>query len=341
MQAKILLLGCARSSTMVVLNALVELCFRLRCLFVVQEVPMKNPWLVIASLLSLSLPVRAFQADTPQGALEEIATTNKPEVLVRHLPEPIQKSIEALPRPKKSEVMSQLMQMKAEQLNNYSLRRAGGDTWEMVDEVGDKKGTVTLENAFISGLDALLPLHITSSDGSDTLIVTMHLEGNEWRIQDFGHWEKSDTGMAKLLHEPTELEKNEKTARETLCRISGALYSYARSHGRTGFPSSLKQLTVPPRQPLARNSWLLEEEFAAEPLVMSGYEFRYLLIMRGNGADENGTFELRATPLEFGTTGVKSFLLTSDGTLHSTGENRPATEDDDRDTTGDRVVFIN
>jgi hypothetical protein len=62
--------------------------------------------------------------------------------------------------------------------------------------------------------------------------------------------------------------------------------------------------------------------------------------MRGNGADENGTFELRATPLEFGTTGVKSFLLTSDGTLHSTGENRPATEDDDRDSTNNQLVIV-
>jgi hypothetical protein len=167
-------------------DPMTELSFPLRCLFVIQEAPMKNPWLVVASLFSLSLPVHCVQANTPQGALEEIATADKPEVLVRHLPEPIQKRIEALPKPKKSEVMSQLMQMKAQQFDYCTVRRANGaDTWEIVDKDGDSKGTVQLENAFISGLDAFLPLHITSPDTSDTLIVMLHLEGNEWRIQNF------------------------------------------------------------------------------------------------------------------------------------------------------------
>ena len=93
----------------------------------------KNPSLVSAALLSssISIPAYSLQANTPQGALEEIATADKPEILVRHLPEPIQKSIEALPKPKKLEVLSQLMQMKAEQFDNCTVascqRRYLGD----------------------------------------------------------------------------------------------------------------------------------------------------------------------------------------------------------------------
>jgi hypothetical protein len=293
---------------------------------------MKNPWLVVASLFSLSLSVRAFQANTPQGALEEIATADKPEILVRHLPEPIQKKIEALPRPKKLEVLAQLMQMKAEQFDNCTVRpSSAANTWEIVDQDGSRKGTVTLENAFISGLDALLPLHFNSPDSSGTTIVTLHLEDSEWRIQSFGQWLKSDAGLTKLLHEPTEIEQNEEAAKNALLAINSALANYARFHPKSGYPSRLKQLILPSKPAYFRHSPWLDESYAADPLIISGYEFSYLLIMRGNGPDESGTYELRASPLEFAKSGVKSFLLTSDGPLRSTRENRPATEEDSRD----------
>ena len=302
---------------------------------------MTYPWLAVAFLLLpfVSQPAHSLQASTPQGALEEIATTNKPEILVRHLPETIQKSIEALPKPKKSEVMMQLMQMKADQFDNCTVRRAeGADAWEILDKDGERKGTVRLENAYISGLDALLPLQISSTDNSGTLIVTMHLEDNEWRIQDFGNLSKSDTGLAKLLHEPTEIEQNEETARNALARINGALARYANSHPRIGYPSGLKPLTVPSRQTRFEYPQLdrfeysqLEESFAAEPLTISGYEFRYFLTLPGNGKDDPGQYELRATPLEFGKTGVKSFILSGYSGLRSTRENRPAALQDGRD----------
>ena len=302
-----------------------------------------NPWLVVAFLLCLfvSLPARALQANTPQGALEEIATADKPEILVRHLPEPIQKSIEALPKLKKSEVMSQLMRMKAEQFDNCTVRRAeGADTWEILDEDGERKGTVRLESAYISGLDALLPLQISSADNSGTLIVTLHLEDNEWRLQDFGHWRKSDIGLTKLLHEPTEIEKNEEDARDALERINRSLAIYASWHTRTGYPSGLKQLTVPSRQTPFESSERLEDSFAAEPLVISGYEFRYFLTLPGNGKDDPGQYELRATPLEFGKTGVKSFVVSANSGVRSTRENRPATLEDPADSDRPTIVVL-
>jgi hypothetical protein len=298
----------------------------------------KNPWLVVAALLSLciSIPVYALQANTPQSALEEIATADKPEILVRHLPEPIQKSIEALPKPKKLEVLSQLMQMKAEQFDNCTVRRAGGDTWEIVDQDGKSQGTVKLENAFISGLDALLPMRINS----ETVIVTLHLEGNEWRIQDFGNWQKSDMGISKLLHEPTEIEKNEEAARNALSIISGALQTYSRWHPQVGFPSTLRPLLTKAQGMPSFVRPLLDESYSAEPLVVSGYEFHYLLTFPGDGQDDAGRFELRASPVEFGKTGVTSFLMTSSGVLHVTSENRPATDDDSRVRNGDNVVIV-
>jgi type II secretory pathway pseudopilin PulG len=298
----------------------------------------ENRLLAVVALLSscISIPVYSLQANTPQGALEEIATADKPEILVRHLPEPIQKSIEALPKPKKLEVLSQLMRMKAEQFDNCTVRRTSGDTWEIVDQDGKSQGTVKLENAFISGLDALLPMRINS----ETVIVTLHLEGNEWRIQDFGNWQKSDMGISKLLHEPTEIEKNEEAARNALSAISSALQTYSRWHPQIGFPSTLRPLLTKAQGMPFFVRPLLDESYSAEPLVVSGYEFHYLLTFPGDGQDDAGRFELRASPVEFGKTGVKSFLMTSSGGLHVTSENRPATDDDSRVSNGDNVVIV-
>src|SRR6476646_1559360 len=77
-----------------------ELTLASRCLFL-PWCPMKIHWLKIHCLLLSVLPcvsLHAFQHSTPQGALEELASTTKPEVLASHLPEPVQKSIDALPK---------------------------------------------------------------------------------------------------------------------------------------------------------------------------------------------------------------------------------------------------
>lgn len=71
-------------------------------------VPMKSHWL-LATLLS-AVPLFAWQGTTPQAALEELATATKPEVIARHLPEPVQKGIEVLPKVQKEQVMAQLLE---------------------------------------------------------------------------------------------------------------------------------------------------------------------------------------------------------------------------------------
>jgi hypothetical protein len=97
-----------------------------------------------------------------------------------------------------------------------------------------------MANAFISGIDALLPLEIDFSDGPQAFIVTMHLEDHEWRIDNFGPWEKNGLGVEKLLHEPTEMEKNETAARETMAAIANALRQYVHepSSAETGWPAT-------------------------------------------------------------------------------------------------------
>jgi hypothetical protein len=289
---------------------------------------MKSHWL-LATLLS-AVPLFAWQGTTPQAALEELATTTKPEVITRHLPEPVQKSIEVLPKLQKQLVMDQLLEMKNTQLRGFSVRPAqDSDGWEILDGDGNSKGKARLANAFISGVEALLPLELDLSDGTQDFIVTMHLEGNEWRIDDFGPWQKNDLGLAKLLHEPTEMEKNETAALETLNTLEQALNRYASRFPRMGFPFNLRVLTgsTASGNIYGGNGPLLDESFAAEPLIKNGYIFQYLLTSVGDGNQRGwGSYEITATPVEFGKTGSKNYL--ADPNIHVTSQNRPATDDD-------------
>ena len=289
---------------------------------------MKTRWL-LATLLSAA-PLYAWQGTTPQAALEELATATKPETIARHLPEPVQKSIEVLPRLQKQLVMDQLLEMKNTQLHGCSVRPAhDSEGWEILDEDGNSKGKVRLANAFISGVDALLPLELELSGSTEDFIVTMHLEGDEWRIDDFGPWEKNDLGLGKLVHQPTEMEQNEAAARDTINTLVGALQRFASRFPKTGFPFNLRTLTtsLQPENVYSGSGPVLDESFAAEPLIKNGYIFRYLLTSVGDGQQQGwGSFEITATPVEFGKTGSKNYL--ANPSLHVTSQNRPAADDD-------------
>ena len=132
--------------------------------------------------------------------------------------------------------MDQLLEMKNTQLGGCSVRPAhDSEGWEILDEDGNSKGKVRLANAFISGVEALLPLELELSDGTQDFIVTMHLEGDEWRIDDFGPWEKNDLGLAKLLHQPTEMEKNEACCKRNDQYLNSSAFSrYASRFPRIG-----------------------------------------------------------------------------------------------------------
>ncbi len=272
----------------------------------------------------------AWQGTTPQAALEELATATKPEVIARHLPEPVQKRIEVLPKLQKQQEMEQLLEMKTTQLGGCSVRPAhDSEGWEIFDGDGNSKGKVRLANAFISGVDALLPLELELSDGPQIFIVTMHLEDDEWRIDDFGPWAKNDLGLGKLLHQPTEMEKNEAAARETITTLERALNQYASRFPGMGYPFDLRILTTPVEEEniYGAQEPLLNDSFAAEPLIKNGYIFQYLLTSAGSGYQRGwGSYEITAIPVEFGKTGSRNYL--ANPSLHVTAQNRPATVED-------------
>jgi hypothetical protein len=297
---------------------------------------MRFIWVLIAFLTVAALPAACLQTGTPEAALEELATADKPELIERHLPETVKKQIDDLPKPVKQRVMDSLLQMKTTQLNGCTVKRADdSDAWVLVGSNGESQGKITLAAAFISGVKAMVPLRIQGQNGAQTYIVTMHLDGDDWRIDDFGPWDKRDTGLKDLIHQPTEVEKNNTSAEETLARLQNALNGYASQFPQYGYPHRLLPLTVRPAnlpdgmerliQPL------VQPAFAKDPAVLNGYEFHYLLTMPGNGPGSAGEYQITASPVEFGKTGSHHYLVTQTGSVSCTTEDRPATEDDDCD----------
>lgn len=297
---------------------------------------MKKLWVWLSLTLGISLPAVA-QARTPQAALEEIATTDKPDVLARHLPEPVQKSIEVLPDPKKQQVLDKLLSIKAEQFKGCTVRRAVGvDGWEIIDPGGESKGKIKLANAFTSGLEALLSLRLESKGNTQMFIVTMHLEDDEWRIDNFGAWQNTDLGLPKLVHQPTQAEKNEAAAQEALGTITRALNIYITQFPRSGYPARLQMLSGSANEAASEeHAGLLDASLTGEPAIKNGYEFRYTLTRRANlqylggvlPVFDRGGFRITATPVDFGKTGSRNYLATEDG-MHATTEQRDATDDD-------------
>ena len=296
---------------------------------------MKSYWLLLALLPGTTL--HALQGTTPQAALEELATATEPETIARHLPEPVQKSLNEQPKATKRQMMQKLLEIKDSQLGGHTVRPARDqEGWEIIDEDGDVSGSVKVADVFFSGVNALLRLEVkVDQRDADLFFVNMHLEDDEWRLDDFGPWSKNDLNLAKLLHQPTQMEKNEAAALETLHQLGQNLrqYMYASLNGRlsSGYPSTLDVLTEPINTDSNNRSFnyqALDKSFAADPLIKDGYEFRYVRTSLSNGMPGNpGSFELTATPVEFNKTGSKNYLMEQNG-IHVTTENRPASDED-------------
>jgi hypothetical protein len=206
---------------------------------------------------------------------------------------------------------------------------------EIIDAKGESQGRIQLVNAFFSGVEALLSLKLEAGAAAQMFIVAMHLEGDDWRIDNFGAWDNTDLGLRKLVHQPTQAEKNEAATQQTLDDITSALRSYAQRFPRAGFPSHLDMLTATANQEATEeHAGLLDASFAADPIIKSGFEFRYTLTDRssefflgGHLPAIRGAFRITARPVEYGKTGTRSYMANQNG-VHATTDNRDATEDD-------------
>ena len=226
----------------------------------------------------------AQSSSSPAGALEELVTTQDPQVILRHLPQSIQERLEALPAMERGQYLQGLLNKVTE--NGKMGLRAAGNTWELVDRESNVLATVRLKNVFVTGADALLHLEAEKENWSEGALVSMRLEGKEWRFTGVAPLKSTDLGIESELHRYFSSDRNEDAAMSALGAIYRQVMSAFGNHP-DGYPSSLaialqsqriKQAAARATQP-EEVSWMEHD-----PMVHQGYIFRYVVIDPGFAA---------------------------------------------------------
>ncbi len=136
-----------------------------------------------------------------------------------------------------------------------------------------------------------------------------------------GGWKLLSVGLL-LLNLPelsrqwttSEAEASESEAIAALRKLADAVASYRRAFGK--LPETLAQLGPAPKEGISPEAaGLLDAELAASK--KGGYLFRYR-ILPASGEGTAASFELAATPTEYGKMGRRSFFLDASGTLRGT-----------------------
>jgi hypothetical protein len=293
----------------------------------------------VFALLAATVGARA-QSSTPQGALEEMATTDDVEVVLRHLPVAATELLKKLPPRSKAEAFSHLLTNRNLKEEGLRLRRSvDGAGWEVVKiDTDEIDRSLQITDDFVSGDRALLT--IRSAQGGEAaevndIAVLMRLEQGEWRLSEFGRLERQN--IADYMSERFDhAARNESVAVETLQFVIHSLKQYATNYPAIGYPEQLMALACTDGEPTAEHAcvahlYLISGLTSTTP--WNGYTFQY---SRGG----NGAFHITATPSEWAETGAKSFFVDESGDIRFTSENRVANQHDEIVTAQDVATRI-
>src|SRR5579864_6801141 len=207
---------------------------------------MKRIWQFSLILLSISIipSAKALKAGTPEGALEEMATANDIETVIKHLPVKVQEFMEKLPLPQRAAMTEKLLVKRNVERDGGELSKSGdGRTWELVEKEGHSKTTIRWKNTFISGNDALVQLEIKEETHSALLaMIGMRYEGNEWRVMEVGEWRGTDVESEFLPQAASEAIGSGEAAVSVLRTLNTALVTYATSFPAQGYAPTLRNL---------------------------------------------------------------------------------------------------
>ncbi len=151
-------------------------------------------------------------------------------------------------------------------------------------------------------------------------------EGSGWKLLSVGLLLLNLTELSEQWA-GSELQANEREAIAALHKIADAIGTYRRAFGR--LPETLAELGPAPKEGISPDAaGLLDAELAAGK--KGGYLFRYR-VEPAQGTGAQPSFELAATPADYGKTGRRSFFLDASGTLRGADkQGAPATAADPR-----------
>lgn len=305
--------------------------------------------LQLLCLLSLACPV--LRAQAPEDALEEMATSDKPEVVLKHLPASVQKALEALSPQERAKIVDRMLPARLLARENVKLTKSDdGSFWEAATSDGGG-AIIRIQKTFVSGNDALVMVRAAEkpkaaaetpqgeaatdhNPGESTpgrrdalIFLVMRLDDGEWRLINVGAASEqqnleSEEFVKILLNEGRGAGHGEMPGAAIMRTLVTCMIAYSTSYPDVGYPERLQALSGPQdAQPSPEHAMLLDPSFWEDPPVRDGYEFRYTRIAPDR-------FRLTGTPVEYGKTGTTSFFTDETGVIRSTNENRTANEND-------------
>lgn len=154
---------------------------------------------------------------------------------------------------------------------------------------------------------AFIPVTTPASRATEFGLVR---ENGGWRLLSLGLLMLDIPQLSKQWAEQ-DVAAREDAAIRTLRGLAEAFETYRRAWGR--LPESLEQMGPAPQNEVSpEQASLVNEHLAAGS--QGGYSFRYRIVPAPNESDSS--FELAATPEEFGKNGRRSFFLDSKGKIH-------------------------
>ena len=271
-------------------------------------------------LIVASISASAFQYGTPEGALEEMATANDFDTLLKHLPVKVQSSLEKATTATRASILGRLLLRKSIESQGGQLNRnADGRGLELVDREGQVMGAVRLKNTFISGTDALVELEIRERNHQwELAMIEMHYQDNEWRVMRAGDWRSAD--FESEFMPPVEVtDPDQASAAAALLTLNAALATYSTAFA--GYPAALQALSGSDDQASSQDhAKLVDESFVQPSPVKYGYEFRY-------SATDRKHYQITAVPLNTGKD-KKSLFTDETCVVRVASQNRPANASD-------------
>lgn len=164
---------------------------------------------------------------------------------------------------------------------------------------------------------AFLPVELRDAADSTGLTVrrvTLGLvrESGEWKLLSLGVL-FLDLPSLEAEWDQAEISPNETSTLDALKKIAEAIETYRKLYTR--LPESLSNLGPPHSgQATGQASDLLDPDLALG--MKNGYAFRYV-ILGGSSLGAQARYELSATPLTYGRTGMRSFFRDAGGGLHA------------------------
>src|ERR1044071_5822219 len=285
---------------------------------------MKRIWQFALILLSINMipSAKALQAGTPEDALEEMATANDIETVIKQLPVKVQEFMEKLPLPQRAAMAEKLLvKRNLEREGGELAKSSDGRTWELVEKEGRHKATIRWKKTFVSGNDALVQVEIKEEHHTGLMMVGMTYEDNEWRVMEVGEWRGTDVESEFLPKAASEATGSGAAAASVLRTLNTALVTYAATYPAEGYAPALRNLSgESDQEPDPEHAMLIDNAFLQEPAIKNGYEFHYVR----SGPDH---YQITATPVQPGE-GLPSFFTDESCVIRSTSEGRAANAND-------------